>query len=134
MNRKVLTISLFLLWIMGFTVFLTACSRNCFVGNRVAEEGFYRLDVDYMTGTDRLTMEIQANNTLSVQFETVKGSIYMEIKDQDENTLYAGNGKGVTEFSVNISESGTYSIYVEAHHAKGTVHIQQVVGKKVHRG
>ena len=109
MNRKVLTISLFLLWIMGFTVFLTACSRNCFVGNRVAEEGFYRLDVDYMTGTDRLTMEIQANNTLSVQFETVKGSIYMEIKDQNENTLYAGNGKGVTEFSVRKFIEDDYS-------------------------
>lgn len=134
MKRKNLTIPILLLFLLGIAVFLTACGKNCFVGNRVAEEGFYRLDVDYMTGTDRLTMEIQANNTLSVQFETVKGSIYMEIKDQDENTLYAGNGKGVTEFSVNISESGTYSIYVEAHHAKGTVHIQQVVGKKVHRG
>ena len=126
MKRSALIIPILLLYLFGIVFFLTACGKNCFVGNRVAEEGFYRLDVDYMTGTDRLTMEIQANNTLSVQFETVKGSIYMEIKDQDENTLYAGNGKGVTEFSVNISESGTYSIYVEAHHAKGTVHIQQV--------
>ena len=134
MKRNALIIPILLLYLFGIAFSLTACGKNCFVGNRVAEEGFYRLDVDYMTGTDRLTMEIQANNTLSVQFETVKGFIYMEIKDPDENTLYAGNGKGVTEFSVNISESGTYSIYVEAHHAKGTVHIQQMVGKKVHRG
>ena len=129
MKRKAFTISLFLLSILGLAVFLTACSQRCFVGNRAAEAGAYRLDVDYMTGTDCLTMELKAGDTLEVHFETLKGSIYMEIKEPDESSLYAGNGKGVTEFSVSISESGTYSIYVEAHHAKGTVHIQQVDGK-----
>ena len=83
MNRKVLTISFFLLCIMGFAVILTACSQNFFVGSRTVEAGFYQLDIDSMT-----------------------------------------------EFSVNISESGTYSIYVEAHHAKGTVYIQQKGEKK----
>lgn len=130
MNRKVLTISFFLLCIMGFAVILTACGRDCFVGSRTAEAGSYRLDIDRMTGTDRFTMELRAGDTLAVQFETVKGSIYMEIKEPDESSLYAGNGKGVSEFTVNIPESGTYSIYVEAHHAKGTVYIQQKGEKK----
>ena len=130
MNRKVLTISFFLLCIMGFAVILTACGRDCFVGSRTAEAGSYRLDIDRMTGTDRFTMELRAGDTLAVQFETVKGSIYMEIKEPDESSLYAGNGKGVSEFIVNIPESGTYSIYVEAHHAKGTVYIQQKGEKK----
>ena len=130
MNRKVLTISLFLLCIMGLVVFLTTCSRNCFVGSRTVEAGFCQLDIDCMTGIDRFTMELSAGDMLAVQFETIKGSIYMEIKEPDESSLYAGNGKGMTEFSVNISESGTYSIYVEAHHAKGTVYIQQKGEKK----
>ena len=84
-----------------------------------------------MTGTDRFTMELRAGDTLAVQFETMKGSIYMEIKEPDERSIYAGNGKGVREFTVNILESGTYSIYVEAHHAKGTVYIQQMDGTKI---
>ena len=54
----------------------------------------------------------------------------MEIKEPDGNILYAGNGRGVSDFTVNISESGTYSIYVKAHHAKGTVYIQQKGEKK----
>ena len=54
----------------------------------------------------------------------------MEIQAPDGSPLYQGNGKGVIEFTVNISESGTYSIFVEAHHAKGTVYIQQKVEKK----
>ena len=115
---------------MGFAVILTACSRNCFVGSRTVEAGFYQLDIDCMTGTDQFTMELSAGDMLAVQFETVKGSIYMEIKEPDESFLYAGNGKGITEFPVNISESGVYSIIVEAHHAKGRVHIQQKGEKK----
>ena len=130
MKQKSLTITLFTLCILGLAVSLTACGRECFVGSRTAEAGSYQLDIDRMTGTDRFTMELSVGDTLAVQFETTKGSIYMEIKEPDESSLYAGNGKGVSEFTVNIPESGTYSIYVEAHHAKGTVHIQQKGEKK----
>ena len=130
MKQKLLTITLFTLCILGLAVFLTACGRDCFVGSRTAEAGSYRLDIDRMTGTDRFTMELSAGDMLAVQFEIVKGSIYMEIKEPDESSLYAGNGKDVREFTVNILESGTYSIYVEARHAKGTVYIQQKGEKK----
>ena len=129
MKQKSLIITLLILYILGIAVFLAACG-NCFAGSRTAEADCYRLDIDRMTGTDRFTMELSADDTLAVQFETVKGSIRMEIKGADESSLYAGNGKGVTEFTVNIPESGTYSIYVEAHHAKGMVYIQRVDGKK----
>ena len=130
MNRKSLTTTLLILCIWGLAVVLTACGRDCFVGSRTAEAGSYRLDIDRMTGTDRFTMELSAGDTLAIQFETTKGSIYMEIKEPDKSSLYAGNGKGVSEFTVNIPESGTYSIYVKAHHAKGTVYIQQKGEKK----
>ena len=133
MNRKSLTTTLLILCILGLAVVLTACGRDCFVGSRTAEADSYRLDIDRMTGTDRFRMELSAGDTLAVQFETVKGSIYMEIKEPDESSLYAGNGKGVSEFTVNILESGTYSIYVEAHRAKGTVYIQKIDGKKAQR-
>ena len=92
MKQKSLTITLFTLCILGLAVSLTACGRDCFVGSRTAEAGSYRLDIDRMTGTDRFTMELRAGDTLAVQFETVKGSIYMEIKEPDESSLYAGNG------------------------------------------
>ena len=133
MRRKVLAISLFLFYILWDVVFLTACGQRWFIGNRVVENSFYRLDIDCMTGTDQVTMELSAGDTLAVQFETVKGFIYMEIKEPNESILYAGNGKGITEFTVNLSESGTYFIYVKAHHAKGNIYIQQVDGKKTQR-
>ena len=49
---------------------------------------------------------------------------------QNSMATYAGNARGVSDFTVNISESGVYSIIVEAHHAKGRVHIQQKGEKK----
>ena len=130
MKRKVLAISLFLFYTLGSVVFLTACGQRRFIGNHVVEDSFYRLDIDRMTGTDQVTMELGADDTLAVQFETVKGFIYMEIKEPNESILYAGNGKGITEFTVNLFESGTYFIYVKAHHAKGTVYIHQKGQKK----
>lgn len=126
MKQKLLTTTLLIFCTLGLAVFLTACDRNCFDGRRAAEAGSYRLDIDRMTGTDRFTMELSAGDTLAVQFETVKGSIYMEIREPDKTVLYSGNGKGVSEFTVSISRSGTYSIHVEAHHAEGTVHVQRM--------
>lgn len=117
-------------YVLGIAVLLTACGRTCFVGSRVADADAYRLDIDYMTGTDSATMELKANDTLAVFFEAVRDSIYMQIEAPDKTILYSGNGKDVTEFTANVSESGTYSIYVEAHHAKGRVHIQQKGEKK----
>lgn len=117
-------------YVLRITVLLAACGRTCFVGSRTADADTYRLDIDYMTGTDCGAMELTANDTLAVYFETVGGSIYMQIEAPDKTTLYSGNGKDVTEFTVNASESGTYSIYVEARHAKGTVYIQQKGEKK----
>lgn len=131
MKRKSLTTTFLILCIWGLAISLTACGRDCFVGSRTAEAGSYRLDIDRMTGTDRFTMELRAGDTLGVQFESVKGFIHFEIKEADETILYSGNGKSVTEFTVNISKSGTYSICVEAHHAKGKVYIQQMDGTKI---
>ena len=130
MNQNSIRAAILLFFVLGIAVLLTACGRTCFVGSRIADADAYRLDIDYMTGTDSATMELKANDTLAVFFEAVRGSIYMQIKAPDKTILYSGNGKDVTEFAANVSESGTYSIYVEAHHAKGRVHIQQKGEKK----
>lgn len=98
MTQKSLPITLLILCILGLAVVLTTCDRDCFVGSHTAAAGSYQLDSDRMTGTDRFKMELRAGDTLAVQFETVKGSIYMEINEPDENPLYAGNGKDVSEF------------------------------------
>ena len=129
MKQKIRTVSLLLLMVLGTGLVLMACGSKSLADNRTAGSDSYGLKVESMTGTDSYQMELQEGEMLAVHFETVRGSMCMGIQAPDGTPLYQGNGKGVTEFTVNIPESGTYSILVEAHHAKGTIYIQQKVEK-----
>lgn len=113
------------LLVVGLMLFLPSCNQEIFIGHDIKNSDLYLLDVEQMNGADSHSIELQADAMLAVRFETVKGSMHMEISAPDGSCLYAGNGKGVTEFTLNISESGTYSIFVEAHRAKGIIQVQR---------
>ena len=122
-NRAVLIV-LPLLVLAGVAVFLSGSHQASFAGSRVKNPDAYLLDIKKMNGTDLHTLELHEGDVLQIQFETVKGSLYMEIKAPDGTAIYRGNGKETTDFTVNIRESGVYTIAVEAQHAKGTIHVQ----------
>ena len=123
-SRKAILVILPLLFLAGAAVFLSCFNQEGFTGSRVKNPDAYMLDIEKMNGTDLHTLELHEGDVLQIQFETVKGSLYMEIKAPDGTTIYRGNGKETTDFTVNIRESGVYTIVVEARHAKGTIHIQ----------
>ena len=118
-----------LLILAGVAAFLLCTNQEGFTGSRVKNTDAYLLDIEKMNGTDLHTLGLQEGDVLDIQFETVKGSLYMEIKAPDRTAIYRGNGKETTEFAVNIRESGVYTVVVEARHAKGTIHIQLEEGK-----
>ena len=121
---KAVFIALPLLILAGVAIFLFCYNQEGFTGSRVKNPDEYLLDIEKMNGTDLHTLELREGDVLDIQFETVKGSLYMEIKAPDGTAVYRGNGKETTDFAVNIRESGVYTIVVEARHAKGTIHIQ----------
>ena len=123
-SKKAVLLVLPLLFLSGVASFLFLYNQEGFTGNRIKNPDAYLLDIERMNGTDLHTLELHEGDVLQIQFETVKGSLYMEIKAPDGTTIYRGNGKETTEFTVNIRESGIYKIVVEARHAKGTIHIQ----------
>ena len=124
MFKKRILIVLPLLVLAGIAVFLSGCNQESFSGSRVKNPDAYLLDIEKMNGTDLHTLELCEGDVLQIQFETEKGDLYMEIKAPDGTAIYRGNGKETTEFTVNIRESGIYTIVVEARHAKGTIHVQ----------
>ena len=124
MFKKRILIVLPLLVLAGVAVFLLCSNQESFSGSRVKNPDAYLLDIKKMNGTDLHTLELREGDVLQIQFETEKGDLYMEIKSPDGTTIYRGNGKETTEFTVNIRESGVYTIVVEARHAKGTIHVQ----------
>ena len=123
-SKKAVLLVLPLLFLAGVAAFLFFYNQEGFTGNRIKNPDAYLLDIERMNGTDLHTLELHEGEVLQIQFETVKGSLYMEIKAPDGTTIYRGNGKETTDFTVNIRESGVYAIVVEARHAKGTIHIQ----------
>ena len=117
-------IAFLLLVLAGIVAFLSCTNLEGFTGSRVKNPDAYLLDIEKMNGTDLHTLELREGDILQIQFETEKGSLYMELKAPGGTTIYRGNGKETTEFTVNIRESGVYTIVVEARRAKGTIHIQ----------
>lgn len=124
MKQKTRTASLLLLMVLGTGLVLMACGTKSLADSHIAGSDPYGLNVESMTGTDSYQMELQESEVLVVHFETVRGSC-TEIQAPDGSLLYQGNGKGVTEFTVNIPESGTYPIFVKAHRAKGIILVQR---------
>ena len=123
-RNKAVWILVPLLLAAGAAAFLLQANQEGFRGSRVKNPDAYLLDIERMNGTDLHTLELREGDVLQIQFETEKGSLYMEIKAPDGTTIYRGDGKGVTEFTVTIPEDGVYPVVVAARHAKGTIEMQ----------
>ena len=123
-RNKAVLIVLSLLLLAGIAAFLFCYNQEGVTGSRVKNPDAYLLDIEKMNGTDLHTLELSRGDVLQIQFETEKGNLYMEIKAPDGTAVYRGNGKETTAFTVNIRESGVYTIVVEARHAKGTIQIE----------
>ncbi|MGN1028148.1 MAG: hypothetical protein ACI4P4_17305 [Faecousia sp.] len=123
-SKSAILTGLSLLLLAGAAVFLLCCKQEGFRGSRVKNPDAYLLDIERMNGTDLHTLELHEGDVLQIQFETVKGEMYMEIKAPDGTAVYRGNGKETTDFTINIGEGGVYTVVVEARRAKGTIHIQ----------
>lgn len=121
MRSKARIIIVIALVFIGVVAALFTYNQEGFTGNRVKNPDSYLLDIERMNGTDLHTLDLQTGDVLKIQFETLKGSLYMEIKAPDGTTIYRGNGKETTDFAVNITESGVYTIVACARHAKGGI-------------
>lgn len=126
---KIVIFALVLVLIAGLAVFLTY-NQEGFAGSRVKNPDSYTLDIERMNGTDLHTLELKEGDVLRIRFATERGSLYMKITAPDGTVLYSGNGKETTDFTVNISESGVYTVVVEARKAKGIIRIQAESGSK----
>ena len=106
------------------TAFLIFCDPSHLTDSVTKEPDAYRLDAQYMNGTDGHTMTLNAGDVLAVHIKTENGTLHLEIKAPDGGALYSGNGQDATDFTVNIAESGSYTVTVKAQSATGFIHIQ----------
>ena len=126
MKQKIVILALLVAFAAGIAAFTLVYDRAVFDGSRIANSDSCRLDIARMTGSDRHTLEMNAGDTLQVQFETQSGSLHMKINAADGTLLYGGSGKDATSFALNIREGGAYTVAIEARRAKGSIYIQTV--------
>ena len=112
------------LLLAGGAAFLMHCNLPYFTGSVMKESDAYIMDAQYMNGSDRHTMTLNAGNVLVIRFESEKGTLHLEIQALDGSVLYSGNGQNATDFTVNITESGSYAMTVKALSAAGSIHTQ----------
>lgn len=125
MKRKIIIVVVLSCLLIGSAVCLILYNRETFTGSRTANPDSYRLTIVRMNGTDRHTMELRAGDRLGIQFRTERGALNLEIKAPDGVVLYSGNGTDVTGFSLNVTQSGAYTVTVRARHAKGTIRLER---------
>lgn len=99
---------------------LAGCTPS-FEGNSVKNADSYALDIEAMNGTDSHTLELEQGDTLQIQFETVKGSLSMEITAPDGAAIYQGDGTEATQFTLDVPADGAYTISVEGKKAQGSI-------------
>ena len=96
-GHKAVWLALSLLLLAGAAALPLRAGREGFDGSRVKNPDAYLLDIRRMNGTDLHTLELQEGDALQIQFETEKGSLYMEIKAPDGTTTYCGRGSAAEQ-------------------------------------
>lgn len=114
-----------ILLVLALVVFLVLYAPEDFTGERVKTPDSYALNIERMNGTDSHTLSLHGGDVLQVAFQTEKGLLTMEITAPDGTQLYAGNGSEATDFTLNIPQSGDYTVTVEARRAEGVIDIRR---------
>lgn len=108
----------------GVMLLGASCSHSSFSGSVVKNPDSFSLDIDEMNGVDSHKLQLNAGDVLDVHFETVKGKLYMKITSNGGTSLYEGNGDGASDFELNVSESGEYTVEVEGRQAVGKISVK----------
>lgn len=119
----------YIAFILSVITVLCACFAggcgNSFAGNSIKNPDRLYLDISYINGKTKHNLYLKKGDVLSVIFETTDGKLTMEIKDPDGEVFYSGNGKDVTEFTLNVKKDGKHVVYIQAEKAKGKIDIKK---------
>ena len=116
--------AILILSIIVLAAFRLYFSESDFDGSCVRNPDSYMLSIRKMNGRAHNELELCLGDIMDVQFETMRGAICLEIKAPNGSTIYQGDGKTIHRFSLGITESGSYTILIEAKDAKGVINIR----------
>lgn len=121
MKRLIIPFCVFVLLVISFLIIY---NQSGFTGERIKNPDSYQANIKMMNGTDEHKISLKEDDVLDVEFETEKGSLYLELIAPNGETIYSGNGKGISKFEINIDVTGNYVITIKAKYAKGKINIK----------
>ena len=133
MKKKSLIITIIILALLvcaGAAALLLRGGAPEFTGSRVKNPDAYELAITRMNGTDSHTLTLRQGNRLQVHFETTKGEMTLEIRDPAGGTVYSGDGKACTDFTLDIAQDGDYTIAVTAKQSGGSLKAAVLPGEE----
>ncbi len=121
-NKKLLSV------IMAMMIFLfTGCTSGSYTvknGNENNTLTKMSMNYDDFNGHKQTKIKVGSNEAVDVRVNIVtdSGSIdaYITKDDNIENSEYKGNEISTSDFTVKLSEEGTYTVRVDAKHHSGS--------------
>ena len=108
---------------------LTGCmTGKVFDGTRVSDASAFRMEYSMLNREESADLSLMEGDRLQVSLSHTEGYADVTIGMEGNKPVYRGNGQIRAEFTLEISESGTYHISVSGHLAKGSVSFVRIPG------
>ncbi len=108
---------------------LTACSTD-YNGIRVGNANKLEMEYKPFNKTDTHKLEVDADEAISVKLILEGGSLGLTIQKDDNAPIYQSSGLTEScEFTVNVTEAGTYTVTQVGNEAVGRTEINVVKQK-----
>ena len=113
--------------LVSLSVMLSGCgSTSVFDGSKAATEGGFQMDYAVLNREESADLYLDEGDQLEVVIAQTSGDVDVTVSLSGKDPLYRGNRQQNGEFSLPVSEAGTYHISVTGHQAKGSVSFTRV--------
>lgn len=107
--------------ILAVVFSLTACGKE-FDGVRTGNDKEFMMEYTLLDTTGFQEIALEAGDRIDAEIVVDDGNLSIKIQKENERPVYESSGIFFSnEFTVNVEESGTYTISVTGKRAKGSV-------------
>jgi len=101
----------------------SGCTKEAieFDGSRTSNEQQFILDFDILNISLTHIIELQKNDILDIEIIKDKGELYLSVTDFEGNSIYKGDDASSGKFSLEITQSESYTFKVTGREASGFV-------------
>ncbi|MDE5910447.1 MAG: hypothetical protein K2H52_17225 [Lachnospiraceae bacterium] len=111
-----------LFWALILTASLTACASR-FDGSRTGNENQLIMEYEILNMTDTQNLELKDGDIVHFDVTSKSGSVAISLQKGEDKPIYEESDIPTSTFQVAIKDSGTYTVSVTGHKAKGSVSI-----------